>query len=88
MSALLRGAVTPLKGAAAAAIAWRTQGRHYVTVIAKASFAFAIDAVMWRTDQHASQGARGAERRHPRGLRLVVLPGGARGPADHIPARR
>ncbi|WP_437324092.1 DUF2169 domain-containing protein [Sorangium sp. So ce381] len=50
MSALPRGAVTPLKGAAAAAIAWRTQGRHYVTVIAKASFAFAIDAVMWRTD--------------------------------------
>ncbi|MDC0678289.1 DUF2169 family type VI secretion system accessory protein [Sorangium atrum] len=50
MSALPRGAVTPLKGAAAAAIAWRTQGRHYITVIAKASFAFAIDAVMWRTD--------------------------------------
>ncbi|WP_437320735.1 DUF2169 domain-containing protein [Sorangium sp. So ce385] len=50
MSALPRGAVTPLKGAAAAAIAWRTQGRHYITVIAKASFAFAIDGVMWRTD--------------------------------------
>ncbi|WP_437310860.1 DUF2169 domain-containing protein [Sorangium sp. So ce388] len=50
MSALPRGAVTPLKGAAAAAIAWRTQGRHYITVIAKASFAFATDAVMWRTD--------------------------------------
>ncbi|WP_438010581.1 DUF2169 domain-containing protein [Sorangium sp. So ce321] len=50
MSALPRGAVTPLKGAAATAIAWRTQGRHYITVIAKASFAFATDAVMWRTD--------------------------------------
>ncbi|WP_437894241.1 DUF2169 domain-containing protein [Sorangium sp. So ce124] len=50
MSALPRGAVTPLKGSAAAAIAWRTQGRHYITVIAKASFAFATDAVMWRTD--------------------------------------
>ncbi|WP_437277212.1 DUF2169 domain-containing protein [Sorangium sp. So ce375] len=50
MSALPRGAVTPLRGAAAAAIGWRTQGRHYITVIAKASFAFAIDAVMWRTD--------------------------------------
>ncbi|WP_437718240.1 DUF2169 domain-containing protein [Sorangium sp. So ce448] len=49
MSALLRGAVTPLQGAAAAAIAWRTQGRHHITVIAKASFAFAIDSVMWRT---------------------------------------
>ncbi|WP_437759545.1 DUF2169 domain-containing protein [Sorangium sp. So ce1389] len=50
MSALPRGAVTPLQGAAATAIAWRTQGRHYITVIAKASFAFATDAAMWRTD--------------------------------------
>ncbi|WP_438043862.1 DUF2169 family type VI secretion system accessory protein [Sorangium sp. So ce128] len=57
MSALLRGAVTPLKGAAAAAIAWRTQGRHYITVVAKASFAFAIDAVMWRTDPQEILGA-------------------------------
>ncbi|MGK4005694.1 DUF2169 domain-containing protein [Sorangium sp. So ce1036] len=42
--------MTPLPGAEAAAVPWRTQGRLHVTVIAKASFAFAPDAVMWRTE--------------------------------------
>jgi hypothetical protein len=35
--------ITPLPGAAAATVAWRAGGRLNVTVIAKATFAFAPD---------------------------------------------
>lgn len=42
--------VTALPGATAAAVVWRTRGQLHVTVIAKATFAFAPDAEMPRAD--------------------------------------
>ena len=42
--------VTPLTGSAAGAVAWRSKGQLHVTVIAKATFAFAPDAPMPRTE--------------------------------------
>ncbi|WP_437677029.1 DUF2169 family type VI secretion system accessory protein [Sorangium sp. So ce131] len=50
MSTLAADAATALPGAAAAAVAWRAQGALHVTVIAKATFAFAPDAVMPRIE--------------------------------------
>src|SRR5277367_2789840 len=38
--------VTPLPGSAAGSVVWRRHGQLYVTVIVKASFAFAPDAEM------------------------------------------
>ncbi|WP_437927502.1 DUF2169 domain-containing protein [Sorangium sp. So ce291] len=43
-SAIARDQVVALPGAAAAAVAWRSRGQLNVTVIAKATFAFAPDA--------------------------------------------
>jgi hypothetical protein len=45
--------VTALAGSAAAAVAWRFQGQLHVTVIAKATFAFAPDADMPRLEPQA-----------------------------------
>lgn len=45
--------VAPLRGAAATAIPWRSKGELHVTVIAKASFAFAPDAEMPRVEPQA-----------------------------------
>ncbi|WP_437926998.1 DUF2169 domain-containing protein [Sorangium sp. So ce291] len=42
--------VTPLDGAAATAVAWRSRGQLRVTVIVKATFAFAADAEMPRVE--------------------------------------
>jgi hypothetical protein len=42
--------VTPLPGSAVGAVAWRSKGQLYITVIAKATFAFAPDAPMPRTE--------------------------------------
>src|SRR5262245_20274663 len=42
--------VIALPGAAAAAVAWRAAGQLHLTVIAKATFAFAPDADMARVD--------------------------------------
>ncbi|WP_437320409.1 DUF2169 domain-containing protein [Sorangium sp. So ce385] len=50
MSALPPDIVTALPGAEAAAVAWRTQGQRYITIIVKASFAFTPGAAMWRTE--------------------------------------
>ena len=47
-SAIGPGAVTPLPGSAAAAIAWRARDQLHLTVIVKATFAFAPDAAMTR----------------------------------------
>ena len=47
--ALAPDAVTSLPGAAAAAVAWRLAGQLHVTVIAKATFSFVIDAPMRRS---------------------------------------
>ncbi|MGK4001626.1 DUF2169 domain-containing protein [Sorangium sp. So ce1036] len=47
-SFLVADAVTPLHGTAATAVAWRSRGQLRVTVIAKATFAFAPDAAMPR----------------------------------------
>jgi hypothetical protein len=44
---------TPLPGSAASAVAWRTEGQLYLTVIAKASFAFAPNADMPRIEPQA-----------------------------------
>ncbi|APR75965.1 Putative type IV pilus assembly FimV-related transmembrane protein [Minicystis rosea] len=41
-------AIMPLAGATAAAVAWRWRGQLWITVIAKATFAFASDAAMSR----------------------------------------
>ncbi|MFS8068308.1 MAG: DUF2169 domain-containing protein, partial [Byssovorax sp.] len=43
-------AVAPLHGSAATAVAWRWRGQLHVTVIVKASFAFAPEAVMPRIE--------------------------------------
>ena len=43
-------AILPLSGAAATAVAWRWRGQIWITVIAKATFAFAGDAVMPRIE--------------------------------------
>jgi hypothetical protein len=48
--ALATDTVTPLPGSAASAVAWRTDGQLYLTVIAKASFAFAPNADMPRIE--------------------------------------
>jgi len=48
-SAVPPDAIFPLPGSAAALVAWRGAGRLYLTVIAKATFAFAPDAEMSRT---------------------------------------
>ncbi|WP_437675513.1 DUF2169 family type VI secretion system accessory protein [Sorangium sp. So ce131] len=49
--------VTPLRGAAAASVAWRSRGELRVTVIVKATFAFAADADMPRIEpQRILQG--------------------------------
>ncbi|AUX48537.1 uncharacterized protein SOCE26_100750 [Sorangium cellulosum] len=49
--------VTPLRGAAAASVAWRSRGELRVTVIVKATFAFAPDADMPRIEpQRILQG--------------------------------
>ncbi len=50
VSALRHHAITPAPGSAATAVAWSFQGQLHVTVIAKASFAFALDADMPRAD--------------------------------------
>ncbi|WP_437580296.1 DUF2169 family type VI secretion system accessory protein [Sorangium sp. So ce887] len=50
VSALPPDIVTALPGAEAAAISWRTQGRRYITILVKASFAFTPGAAMWRTE--------------------------------------
>ena len=42
----------PAGDAAAAAVAWRFEGRTHVTAIAKATFAFAVDAAMPRVRAH------------------------------------
>jgi hypothetical protein len=57
----LRGAVVPLRGAAATAIAWRAGGALRVTVIAKATFAFANAMPMPRA---APQPILGADIHH------------------------
>ncbi|WP_437650059.1 DUF2169 domain-containing protein [Sorangium sp. So ce362] len=49
VSALPPDIVTALPGAEAAAVSWRTQGRRYITIVVKASFAFTPGAAMWRT---------------------------------------
>ena len=43
-------AITPLGLAAAETVLWQMQGRLHVTVVVKASFAFALDAAMTRVD--------------------------------------
>ncbi|WP_437970753.1 DUF2169 domain-containing protein [Sorangium sp. So ce260] len=50
VSALPPDIVTALPGAEAAAVSWRTQGRRYITIVVKASFAFTPGAAMWRTE--------------------------------------
>ncbi|WP_437818740.1 DUF2169 domain-containing protein [Sorangium sp. So ce1078] len=50
VSALPPDIVTALPGAEAAAVSWRTQGRRYITILVKASFAFTPGAAMWRTE--------------------------------------
>lgn len=52
-TALQAPPVTALAGAAAAAVVWRFQGQLHVTVIAKATFAFAPDADMSRLEPQA-----------------------------------
>lgn len=47
-SALAPSAIVPLRGSTATAVAWRSGGELHVTVIAKATFAFAPDAAMTR----------------------------------------
>ncbi|WP_437589372.1 DUF2169 family type VI secretion system accessory protein [Sorangium sp. So ce1000] len=42
--------ITPLHGAAAASVAWRQRGQLRITVIVKATFAFAADAEMPRVE--------------------------------------
>jgi len=42
--------ITSLPGSAATAIAWRAKGQLHITVVVKATFAFAPDAAMPRTD--------------------------------------
>ncbi|WP_434044369.1 MULTISPECIES: DUF2169 family type VI secretion system accessory protein [Sorangium] len=49
-SAIAPERVTPLSGAAAAAVAWRSRGQLRITVIVKATFAFAPDAEMPRVE--------------------------------------
>ncbi|WP_437957691.1 DUF2169 domain-containing protein [Sorangium sp. So ce119] len=49
-SAIAPERVTPLSGAAAASVAWRSRGQLRVTVIVKATFAFAPDAEMPRVE--------------------------------------
>lgn len=51
--ALTLDTATPLPGSAATAVAWRTDGQLYLTVIAKASFAFAPNADMPRIEPQA-----------------------------------
>ncbi|MGK4009196.1 DUF2169 domain-containing protein [Sorangium sp. So ce1036] len=48
-SAIAPDQVIALPGATAAAVAWRTRGQLHATVIAKATFAFTIDAEMPRS---------------------------------------
>ena len=47
---ILANSALALPGSNAAAVAWRAQGTLHITVIAKASFAFAPDAAMARTE--------------------------------------
>jgi hypothetical protein len=49
-TALSPPTVTALPGATAAAVAWRSRGQLHVTVIAKATFAFAPEAAMPRAE--------------------------------------
>ena len=62
-SAVPPDAILPLPGSAAALVAWRGGGRLYLTVIAKATFAFAPDAEM---DRVAPQALITAEVHHER----------------------
>ena len=48
--ALASSAVVPLPGVAATAVAWRAKGQLHLTVIAKATFAFAPDGPMPRVE--------------------------------------
>lgn len=50
MSTALSEAITALPGAAAALVAWRAQGKLQLTIVVKATFAFALDAAMPRVD--------------------------------------
>jgi hypothetical protein len=50
MSVAWSDAVTALPGAAAALVPWRAQGQIHLTVVAKATFAFAEDAAMTPVD--------------------------------------
>ena len=51
--ALAPDAIAPLPGSAASAVVWRADGQLYITVIAKASFAFAPNADMPRVEPQA-----------------------------------
>jgi hypothetical protein len=71
-TALARDAVTPLPGTTAAALAWREQGRLHVTVIAKATFAFAPGASMARAEPQEIVRAEIHHRNNPaRSVRLT-----------------
>ncbi len=65
-------AVAPVPGTAAAAVAWRSHGRLYVTVIAKATFAFVPEGPMARTDpQEILVGEVHHDRNPARSVRLT-----------------
>jgi hypothetical protein len=65
--ALALDSALALPGSAAAAVAWRAQGKLYVTVVVKATFAFASDApmrltkpqpIVWAEVHHANNPGR------------------------------
>lgn len=60
-SALAPGAIIPLRGSTATAVAWRSGGELYVTVIVKATFAFAPDAAMTRVEPQEILRADGGD---------------------------
>jgi hypothetical protein len=64
-SAIASESVLALSGAAAAAVAWRARGQLNVTVIAKASFAFASDAQMPSAEPQAIVTAEVRHGQHP-----------------------
>ncbi|WP_437634315.1 DUF2169 domain-containing protein [Sorangium sp. So ce854] len=64
--------VTPLSGAAATSVAWRRRGQLHITVIVKASFAFAADAEMPRVEPQAIVPGEVHHGNHPgRSVRLT-----------------
>ncbi|WP_438016978.1 DUF2169 domain-containing protein [Sorangium sp. So ce315] len=64
--------VTPLSGAAATSVAWRRRGQLHITVIVKASFAFAADAEMSRVEPQTIVPGEVHHGNHPgRSVRLT-----------------